>query len=144
MAPEVGKNWMDWFLVWHHDKLATYWSKPLDTQRAKGLNAEAIADWFTIVKRCIIDKGIIPENIYAMDESGFPPSNQGSQRVIGHKGLKTQHKQGRASRENVTALVTICADSTVLRPCVIFKGDNLYKCWVNNNVAGASYVIPYQ
>jgi len=112
----------------HHNRLHMYWSKPLDTQRAKGLNREAVDDWFRIVKEQIVDAGIKPGNIYGMDESGFPPSNQGSQRVVGRAGNKIQHKQGGASRENVTALVTICAEGSTIRPLVIFKGEYLNIC----------------
>ncbi|KAH6907752.1 hypothetical protein BKA70DRAFT_1034704, partial [Coprinopsis sp. MPI-PUGE-AT-0042] len=54
-------------------------------------------------------------NLFGMDESGFPPSHQGKERVVGSRGTKTQHKQGGANRENVTALVTICADGTALQ-----------------------------
>lgn len=32
-----------------------------------------------------------------------------------------QHKQGSAEQENVTAIVIICADGTVLQPTIIFK-----------------------
>ncbi|KAF9524941.1 hypothetical protein CPB83DRAFT_725609, partial [Crepidotus variabilis] len=59
---------------------------------------------------------IKPGNIYGMDESGFPPSHQGVERVVGRRGTKTQHKTGSANRENVTVLVTICADGTALDP----------------------------
>ncbi|KAE9402187.1 hypothetical protein BT96DRAFT_780438, partial [Gymnopus androsaceus JB14] len=64
------------------------------------------------------------ENMYGMDESGFLPSNQGCQRVLGRRGTKTQHKQGNANRENVTVIVTICGDGTTLKPTIIFKGKN--------------------
>jgi len=52
--------------------------------------------------------------------------------------MKTQHKQGGADRENVTAIVTICADGTTLRPTIIFKGQNFMTKWAENNVANAS------
>jgi hypothetical protein len=29
----LGLNWVDTFLIRHHDELQTHWSKPLDTQR---------------------------------------------------------------------------------------------------------------
>lgn len=135
---KVGKNWASRFLVRHHKRLQMYWSKPLDTQRAKGLTREAVDDWFKILKEQIVENGILPENIYGMDESGFPPSNQGSQRVIGRAGNKIQHKQGGANRENVTAVVTICADGSTLRPLVIFKGEYLMKRWIKDNVCDAS------
>ena len=52
-------------------------------QRAKSLNPEAIKSWFDLVKKYIVDLSIPPENIYGMDESGFPPANQGPERIIG-------------------------------------------------------------
>src|ERR1700692_209863 len=134
----LGHNWVDVFLNRHREELQTHWSKPLDTQRGRALNPTNVKLWFDLVKENIVDKDILPHNIYGMDESGFPPSDQGTQRVIGRRGTKTQHKQGGADRENVTAIVTICADGTVLQPAIIFKGQNFMKKWGNNNVAHAS------
>ncbi|KZP05769.1 DDE-domain-containing protein, partial [Athelia psychrophila] len=65
--------------------------------------------------------------LYGMDESGFPPSNMGRERVIGRRGARSSYKQGGADRENVTAIVTICADGTALTPTIIFKGKNFMK-----------------
>lgn len=49
-----------------------------------------------------------------------------------------QHKQGGADCENVTAIVTICADRTTLCPTIIFMGQNFMTKWADNNVANAS------
>jgi hypothetical protein len=57
-----------------------------------------------------------------MDESGFPPSDQGVQHVVGQHGLKIQYKAGSANRWNVTVLITICANSSALKLTVIFEG----------------------
>ena len=131
----VGKSWFCRFLIRHHTRLHTYWGKPLDTQRAKSLNPTAVNGWFDILEREIVGKEVAPENIYGMDESGFPPSDQGSRRVVGRAGNRLQHKSGGANRENVTALVTICADGTTLPPLVVFKGERLLGTWCRNNVA---------
>lgn len=140
---KVGIHWVGRFVERHHEKLQTYWSKPLDSQRAKCLNPEAVKNWFTIIKAEIVEKEIAPENIYGMDESGFPPSNQGTSRVVGRRGMKIQHKQGTANRENVTAIVTICADGTHLNPLIIFKGKHLKKSWIDpsRNVSKAELVL---
>jgi hypothetical protein len=134
----LGHNWVNNFLTRHRDELQTHWSKPLDTQRGQALNPTNVKLWFDMVKEHIVDTGIVPGNIYGMDESGFPPSDQGTQRVIGRRGTKTQHAQGSADRENVTAIITICADGTVLKPSIIFKGQNIMKKWGDNNVSNAS------
>lgn len=73
----TGECWVDRFIGRHSDELQTHWSRPLDTQRARALNPGIVKHWFQIVKKELVDKGFVPENIYGMDESGFPPSNQG-------------------------------------------------------------------
>ena len=135
---DVGVNWVARFLERNQDELQTHWSSPLATERARSLNKEAVKHWFDLVYKMLVEKGIKKHNIYGMDESGFPPSDQGRTRVVGRRGSKMQHKSGSANRENVTALVTICADGTALRPTIIFKGRNFLKKWGEDNVSGAS------
>ncbi|KLO06903.1 hypothetical protein SCHPADRAFT_837394, partial [Schizopora paradoxa] len=101
-----------------------HWSKPLDVLRAEALNPEAVSHWFGLVEELVIKRGIKPSNIYGMDESGFQLSFNTKQRVVGRKGAKVQHKQGHTDRENVTVIVTICANGTYLHPTIIFKGAN--------------------
>ncbi|KAJ3490068.1 hypothetical protein NLJ89_g11469 [Agrocybe chaxingu] len=137
-AVGVGGSWVGRFLDRYRDEIQTHWSRPLVTERANALNPEAVKHWYTMVEKKIIDKGIKPENIYGMDESGFPPSDQGVQRVVGRRGSKIQHKAGSANRENITVLVTICADGTALKLTVIFKGQRILAKWSQDNVAGAS------
>lgn len=79
----VGKNWTDRFIECHYQSLQMHWSKPLDSKHACALNPDIIKHWFELVKEFIPDLNVKPENIYGMDESGFPPLDQGCQRVIG-------------------------------------------------------------
>jgi hypothetical protein len=138
----LGKNWVDRFLERHHEKLQTHWTKPLDTQRANALNPATTHHWFyNIIKPNIVDKDVPPELLFGMDESGFPQANTGRQRVIGARGTKTQHASSSGDCENITAIVTICADGTALRPTIIYKGKNLQRQWTENNIAQALYVI---
>ena len=133
----IGDSWIFGFLDRHHEKLATHWSKPLDMQRARSLNPEAVKSWFDLVEKFIVDLGIDPGNIYGMDESGFPTAYAGKERVVGGRGTKTQHKQGGADRENITAVVTICADGTSVRPLLIFKGKNIKESWTEGNTVNS-------
>ena len=73
-----------------------------------------------------------------MDKSGFPTGDPRTERVIGRRGTKVQHKQTEGDRENMTVLVTICADGTSLRPTIIFKGKNFMTKWNDNNPLQAS------
>ncbi|KAF9495920.1 hypothetical protein BDN71DRAFT_1390538, partial [Pleurotus eryngii] len=108
---------------------------------ARALNPEVVKHWFEVVKKEMIKKGFKLENIYGIDESGFLPSNLGREWVCVRRGTKTQHKSGSTNRENVTVLITICADRTVLAPSIIFKGKKFLAKWAANNITGASWGI---
>jgi hypothetical protein len=92
----VGESWIGRFLDRNRETLQTHWSKPLDTQRARAMNPEAKKRWFQLLEEFVVKASVLPENLYAMDESGCPPSDQGTERVVGGRGVKTQHKQGGA------------------------------------------------
>ena len=134
----VGEAWAGRFIDRHREILQTHWSKPLDTQRAQGMNPKAKKQWFELVEKFVAKLGIKKENIYGMDETGCPPTDSSMERVVGARGTKTQHRQGGASHENVTAIVTICADGSTLHPTIIFKGHNFMRNWGDNNVSHAS------
>ena len=131
----VGSGWIFTFLDQNRHDLQTHWSKPLDMQRVQALNTEAVKHWFNLVEELVVNTGIKKEDIYRMDESGFPPVDQGKSKVVGARGTKTQHKQGGADRENVTAIVTICMDGTSLCLTIIFKGQDF--SWFSDNVLEA-------
>jgi len=133
----IGDTWVGRFLERHCDRLQMHWSKPLDTQRAQSMNPEAKKKWFELLEEFVVKAGIRPEDLYGMDETGCPPSDQGTKRVCGGRGTKTQHKQGGADCENVTAIITICADGTTLHLTIIFKGQNFMTKWADDNVAKA-------
>ncbi|KAF8805318.1 hypothetical protein BYT27DRAFT_7104744 [Phlegmacium glaucopus] len=65
-----------------------------------------------------------------MDETRCLPSDQGTH-VVGGRRAKTQHKQGGADQKNMTAIVTICAYGTILKPRIIFKVLHIHPKWMN-------------
>ncbi|CAK5283015.1 unnamed protein product [Mycena citricolor] len=116
----------------------THWSKPLDLQRAKSLDPAAVKSWVELVKKYVVNMGVEPDCIYRMDESGFPTGYTGKERVVGKRGTKTQHKQGGASQQNITVLVTILGDGKmVVLPMIIFLGVKFQLTWNNGNSINA-------
>lgn len=135
----VGKNWTDRFVSSHH-QLSTYWAKSLDNARGRAVNPTTNTMWFCLLGKVIAEEKIEEDTIYGMDETGFQPGGGASERVIGAAGKKTQHQQKDGNRENITVIVTICADGTSLPPAVIFKGQNFLVKWDQDNPLNASYV----
>lgn len=81
---------------------------------------------------------VLPDDTYGTDEPGFQEGLGGKERVIGKKGKKIQHQAHSGSRENITVIITICADGTALAPAVIFKGEGFQSRWDQENPLGAS------
>jgi hypothetical protein len=92
----VGESWVYNFKDRHSKKLQTFWSSPVDSQRAASLNPTAVQSFQNICEEYIVKLGVPPELIFGMDESGFPHANTRKTRVVGARGTKTQHKQGGA------------------------------------------------
>jgi hypothetical protein len=118
-----------------------HWTANLDHSRAAGVNPTAVSHWFELVASTFQAHNFASENVYGFDESGFPFGGDGArQRVIGRTDTSLQHVQRGGNRENVTVMVTICADGTTTRPVVIFKGKKMYSDWTRANVASMRQV----
>lgn len=134
----VGRRWTDRFVRKHSDRLSTYWSRPLDSARGRAVNPHTKTAYFNLLKKTISDNHVEQELTYGQDESGFQPGGGGRERVIGGRGRKVQYQQRDGNRENITVMVTICADGTALPPAVIFKGESFQTSWRQDNPANAS------
>lgn len=136
--PGVGKNWTDRFVMRNRDRLGTYWSRFLDTKRSRAVNPHTHSAWFDILESTFRENDIRADCIYGSDEVGFTTSMGQKERVIGEKGKSVQHQVRGGSRENITAIPTICADGTSIPPLVIFKGKAFQVKWLQNNPLNAS------
>jgi hypothetical protein len=58
-----------------------------------------------------------------VDEIGIQTGEGGREGVLGACKAGLQYQQRDGNRENITVLVTICADGTSISPAVIYKGQ---------------------
>lgn len=141
-AEGVGQRWAEHFVEKHSDRLHSYRARTMDVKRARAVNQHTKDAWFDLVEEILMtgDNGepIAPECLFGNDESGFQSGEGYSQeRVIGEAGQNAQYQQKDGNRENITVLVTICADGTALAPGVIFKGLAYQVRWKQENPANA-------
>ncbi|KAF9227985.1 DDE-domain-containing protein, partial [Gyrodon lividus] len=125
----VGKNWIDCFLERHSGKLSCYWSASLDTARGHAVNENTNKAWFDLLGKIIEMNNIEQDCLWAADKTGFQPGGGLRGRVIGPAGKKRQHQQHDRNRENITVMVTICADGEAIPPTVIYKGQSFSTTW---------------
>ncbi|KAF9515789.1 hypothetical protein BS47DRAFT_1360752 [Hydnum rufescens UP504] len=76
-----------------------------------------------------------------MDESGFPFGTGQPVKVVTRKTRKCQHIQCDGNRENVSVIVTICANGTSLLPTVIFQAWEVKDDWHIGDPLKASHRV---
>jgi hypothetical protein len=130
----VGKNWPSAFIQ-RHDEIRTRFSRRYDYQRALNEDPRSIRAWFESVKCVVEENGILAEDIYNFNETGFAMGLISSQKVVTraeYYGRRSILQPG--NREWVTAIEAICADGYVLPPCVIFQGKVYIAGWFESNL----------
>jgi hypothetical protein len=132
---KLGKSWVTRFLAKNNDKLQMQWSTNLDHSRAAGVNPTAIHHWFDLLEAQLKKFNFADKDIYGFDESRFPFGGDGVRlRIVARREATIQHVQRGGNRENITVMVTICADGTALKPTVLFKGKQMMSNWASWNV----------
>jgi hypothetical protein len=138
----VGKNWARRFVEKNSDSLSSYWCHPLEHSRACAGNPHTKEAFFNLLEATIRgeddEEPILDELIWGTDETGIQQGIGTWQCIIGPQGKKVQHQQRSGDRENITIIVTICADGTSLPPAVIFKGESFQTSWRQNNPLNVS------
>ena len=121
-APTVGVNWPSTF-VKRCPKLRTVYTRKYDYQRKQCEDRKLIQDWFDLVRNTIAKYGIVEDDIYNFDETGFQMGVISTAKVV----TGTEKRQGRAkvvqpgNREWVTVTNSISATGWALPALVIFK-----------------------
>src|SRR5436853_4193001 len=69
-ASDVGKNWASNF-VKRRPELRTRFSRRYNYQRAKCEDPKVISEWFALVRNVKAKYGIVDNDIYNFDETGF-------------------------------------------------------------------------
>lgn len=134
----VGERWSNRFIDRHSDRVKMSWATALEAKRGRAVNENTIKAWFDLVEHTETEYEILPENDYATDEIGTNPFAGERERVMGGKHGGPQYQQRNGTRENITSIVTICADGTSLPPAVLFKGQAFQASWKQDNPANAS------
>ncbi|KAL6171766.1 hypothetical protein ACJQWK_02769 [Exserohilum turcicum] len=119
---EVGKNWVDRFIQ-RNPELRTRRSRPYDRQRAACEDPALIKGWFELVQNTKAKYGIVDEDIYNFDETGFIMGKILSQSVITGLGKPGRSKKIQpGNREWVTLIQGVGATGKRIPAFLIFAG----------------------
>ncbi|KAM4055444.1 DDE superfamily endonuclease [Hirsutella rhossiliensis] len=115
----VGENWVRKF-VGHHDEIKAKYSRRYDYQRARCEDPKTIQEWYDRVAMAKQKWGILDEDVYNFDETGF------------QMGVIATARPG--NREWVTVIESINCQGWALPAMVIFQGKVHKASWYKAGV----------
>lgn len=116
------------------------WASNLDAKRGRAVNPHTHRLWVKLLGETIEKYGIVKQATYGTDEIGCSGSTGQCERVMGQKRSAPQYQQIGGDQENITVIVTICADGTTIPPTAIFKGKGFQVHWKQDNPVDASCI----
>jgi hypothetical protein len=126
----IGLNWVSCFIK-RHDEIISKYTRKYDYQRAKCEDPEIIKQWFNLVQNTIVKYGILEQDIYNFDETGFQMGVAHTAKVITASRHQTSCVRAiqPGNREWVTAIECINTSGWALPPMIIFTGKVHQSQW---------------
>ena len=125
----TGKKWVSRFIQ-SQPELQTKWTRRLNSQRAQYEDPTTIAAWFKLVEETRQTYGVLDQDIYNFDETGFAMGVAATSKVV-----TSADRVGRAviiqpgNREWVTVIECVNASGSALPPFVILYGKVHQSSW---------------
>ncbi|KAI6138985.1 hypothetical protein BKA82DRAFT_30362 [Pisolithus tinctorius] len=137
-ATGVGINWTHHFAEKHSNQIKMSCACPLKTKHGHVVNPTTNEAWWSLLKETISKYNVKQHNTYGVDKMGCQPQGGEQEHVFGRKKKGPQYQQHGGNCENITIIITICADGTATSPSVILKGSTFQVKWNQDNPANAS------
>jgi hypothetical protein len=114
-----------------HKELRRRIPQSISVDRWTSLTRSNAMQWIDLVRAAYFEvsgtESPAPCQVFNMDESPMNPQSRGGA-VFGEKGAKT-YRVTSPYRDFFTAVVCVCADGTLMRPLLIFKGKHKMSTW---------------
>jgi hypothetical protein len=129
----VGKQWVYNF-VRRHDSLQSKYTRKYDYQRAKCEDPTIVRDWFRLVRNITEKYGILEEDIYNFDETGFQMGVISTAKVITGADRAKPVSVQPGNREWVTVIDCISSYGWNVPPVIIFEGKVHQSTWYSDTL----------
>jgi hypothetical protein len=130
---QVGECWVQRFIS-RQPEIKSQLSRPRDYRRILCSNPLVIEPWFDLVANVKAKYGILDEDTYNFDETGFQIGVGGSVKVVTASEIRLNPIGRQAGdREWITLIAAVGAGGWLVPPFFIFKGKNHNQSWYHNN-----------
>jgi hypothetical protein len=122
--------------------LKTRFNRRLDYQRALNEDPKVIGEWFDLVRNFKAKHGIVDDDVFNFDETGFLMGMISTQLVVtGSERRNRPRATQPGDREWVTAIVGVNATGWAIPPYIIFAGKMHLSTWYEGNDIPSDWVI---
>ncbi len=133
-APGVGVRWANKF-VRRTPALQIRLGRTYECQRRLCEDPQVIGGWFGLVKNTINKYGILPEDTYNFDETGFQMGQISPSMVVTATDRQGRPKQIKPTNTQwVTLIQGACADGSTIPPFLVFKGQEFNNTWFHQGL----------
>ena len=128
--PQLGKHWARRWLQ-RHPKYRRVKAKPMEIHRKLAQEPEALRSWYDRLEKHMKELGILPEDIYNMDETGCRIGVATNQYVYSKFGREIFIPSAN-NRELVTLVECVSAAGWAIPPMIIIKAATIMENWVTD------------
>jgi hypothetical protein len=137
----VGVRWARNFIA-RQPLLRMRFNRPYDYQRALCEDPDAIRAWFRLVGNMRAKYGVVDQDFYNFDETGFAMGMIRASVVVTRAERRAKAKMVQpGNREWATVIQGVCADGWCVPPFVVLKGAVHLASWYSETDLPADWVI---
>ena len=130
----VGVNWPTTFIK-RQPELKTRFNRKYDYKRALCEDPAIIQPWFDLVRNTIAKHGILDDDIYNFDETGFMMGMISTAMVVTASERRNRPNTVQpGNREWATVIQGINSQGWAIPPFIIFKGQCLLSTWFEEDI----------
>jgi Tc5 transposase DNA-binding domain len=128
ISPVVGERWSHRFFQ-RYSELRKMKQKPIELDRKIAHDPELIADWFKRFKALQDEFGVIKEDIWNYDETGFRIGVGRSQWIVTTCTSKRSYLATNGARTLITSVEAVSAGGAVIDEMLIIPGKTHLEAW---------------
>ncbi len=133
-GPPIGVNWAKNFIK-RTPRLQVKLGRTYESQRRLCEDPQIIQGWFALVRNTINKYGILPQDIYNFDETGFQMGQISAAKSVTDASKSGRPKQVKPTNTQwVTLIQGACADGSTIPPFLVFKGKQLNHTWFHQGL----------
>jgi hypothetical protein len=129
-TPPLGEKWLKrWFK--RHPEYRVRRRRALDIERLRAQDKSMVRKWFTNYEEAIRKYGILPEDLYNFDETGFRIGVGTDQWIVTREPRRKIVSGSVTNREYATVVEAISTDGFSIPPLIILSGQQVQFRWFN-------------